>query len=92
MAVGGTTEHDHDYDPDQDQDRDNVSEDEDTYVSQTIIDGLEQLVGHSVSHLSNRKIKELLEAIPQTQATSLETQGEPAEAVAKSFTGVGLAG
>ncbi|KAG8700488.1 hypothetical protein FRC08_004666 [Ceratobasidium sp. 394] len=92
MAVEGATEHDHDYDPDQDQDRDNVSEDEDTYVSQTIIDGLERLVGHDVSHLSNRKIKELLEAIPQTQATTLETQGEPAKAVTKSFAGVGLAG
>ncbi|KAG9085004.1 hypothetical protein FRC06_003773, partial [Ceratobasidium sp. 370] len=92
MAVGGATERDRDYDPDQDQDRDNVSEDEDTYVSQTIIDRLERLVGHSVSHLSNHTIKELLDAIPQTQATTLETQGEPAEAVAKSFAGVGLAG
>ncbi|KAG9090861.1 hypothetical protein FS749_000224 [Ceratobasidium sp. UAMH 11750] len=96
VAIEGATECDHDYDPNQDPDpdQDNISEDEgeDTYVSQTIINGLKRLVGHNVSHLSNRKIKDLLKVIPQTQASTLETQGEPAEAVAKSFTGVGLAG
>ncbi|KAG9088938.1 hypothetical protein FS749_001739 [Ceratobasidium sp. UAMH 11750] len=92
MAVEGATEHDRDYDPNQDLDRDNDSEDKDAYVSQTIIDGLERLVSHNMSHLSNCKIKELLKAILQTQATTLETQGELAKAVAKSFAGVGLVG
>ncbi|KAG8732170.1 hypothetical protein FRC10_001171 [Ceratobasidium sp. 414] len=51
-------------------------DDNNYFVSQKIIDQLEALVGHSVAHLSNRRLKELFDAIPKTQATSLDTQAE----------------
>ncbi|KAG8717882.1 hypothetical protein FRC09_013539 [Ceratobasidium sp. 395] len=74
------------------EDDDEEDTDSEVYLPQEIIDDLEALVGHSVSHLSTRRIKELLDAIPQTQAPSVETQGQPPQEITKSFTGVGLAG
>ncbi|KAG8678325.1 hypothetical protein FRC08_017863 [Ceratobasidium sp. 394] len=67
-------------------------DDDDYYVSQTILDQLEAFVGHPVTHLSNRRLKELLDALPQTQASALETQAEPPQAIAQPASGVGLAG
>ncbi|KAG9086270.1 hypothetical protein FS749_003767 [Ceratobasidium sp. UAMH 11750] len=82
MANGNTA-------PDSDDEDD---ENDDYYVSQTIIDHLKAFVGHPITHLSNRQIKELIEALPQTQATTLETQEEPPQAIAQPASGVGLAG
>ena len=50
--------------------------DDDTYISQAIIEKLEAMVGHSVSHLSNQQIKTLLNAAFETQEAALETQTE----------------
>ncbi|KAG8710722.1 hypothetical protein FRC08_016802 [Ceratobasidium sp. 394] len=73
-------------------DSEDGEDDDDYYVSQTIIDQLKAFVGHSVARLSNRRLKELLDALPQTQASALETQAEPPQAIAKPPSGVGLAG
>ncbi|KAG8724615.1 hypothetical protein FRC09_016585 [Ceratobasidium sp. 395] len=75
------------YEDDGDEDTDNED-----CLPQEIIEDLEALLGHSVSHLSSKKIKELLDAMPQTQAPSLETQGQLPQEITKSLTGVGLAG
>ncbi|KAG8716752.1 hypothetical protein FRC08_008867 [Ceratobasidium sp. 394] len=83
------------YDGDPDSGSDKGGDDSDNgddSVSQRIIDHLEAFVGHSVAHLSNRRIKELLDSLPQTQASALETQAEPSQAIAKLPAGVGLAG
>ncbi|KAG8703756.1 hypothetical protein FRC08_002654 [Ceratobasidium sp. 394] len=77
-----------DGDPDSGDDKD---DEDDCYVSQTVIDHLEAFVGHNVAHLSNRRLKELLEALPQTQASALETQAEPSQAITEPPAGVGLA-
>ncbi|KAG8710820.1 hypothetical protein FRC08_016678 [Ceratobasidium sp. 394] len=45
-----------------------------------------------VAHISNWQIKELLDALPQTQVSALETQAEPSQAIMKPPTGMGLAG
>ncbi|KAG8713805.1 hypothetical protein FRC08_012779 [Ceratobasidium sp. 394] len=79
-----------DGDPDSGDDKDD--DNDDYYVSQRVIDHLEAFVGQSVAHLSNRQIKELLDSLPQTQASTLETQGEPSQAIAKLPSGLGLAG
>ncbi|KAG9088510.1 hypothetical protein FRC06_001992, partial [Ceratobasidium sp. 370] len=76
-----------DGDPDSGDDEDG---EDDCYVSQKVIDQLEALVGHSVAHLSNQRIKELLDALPQTQASALDTQAEPSQAITEPPTGVEL--
>lgn len=53
-----------------------ISED-DEVVDQAIIDLLEEFVGGSVAHLSHRQLRDLLDAMPPTQALTMETQAEP---------------
>ncbi|KAF8597219.1 hypothetical protein BDV93DRAFT_37452 [Ceratobasidium sp. AG-I] len=67
-------------------------DEDDTYISQAIIEKLEGIVGHSVSHLSNRQLKTLLDAAWATQEITLESQAEQSPTIAKSHAGVGLAG
>jgi hypothetical protein len=48
------------------------------YLSQAVIDLVQDFVGHDITHLSGRQIKNLAKAMPTTQASALETQAESA--------------
>lgn len=51
-------------------------EEDDEYVSQAIIDQLKGPLGHTVTHLSGRRLKALLDAILETQVSAMEAQVE----------------
>jgi hypothetical protein len=59
------------------------AEEEDRYsgddedVSQAVIDELEAFIDYSVGHLSRGQLRKLIDALPKTQETALETQAQP---------------
>ena len=55
----------------------NSDEQENDDLDPEIVTLVKEFVGHSISHLSHAQIKKLLDSMPETQASSLETQARP---------------
>ncbi|KAF8597529.1 hypothetical protein BDV93DRAFT_596573 [Ceratobasidium sp. AG-I] len=67
------------------------NDDDDDFLSPTVIEFVEGFVG-PIDHLTHLQIQDLLDAMPETQASAMETQAEFPSTITKPTAAVGLAG
>lgn len=73
---GANTNQDHRDSEDEDKDKDK-DKDKDEEISPEAIALLEAFLGHTVSHLSSKRLQDLFDTVPATQTTPMETQVQP---------------
>ena len=59
-------------------------------VSQAVINKLEAFIGYSVGHILRGQLRKLMDALPKTQATALETQAQPTSVSSQFFIHVSI--